>query len=45
VLPHDDFLTRLGTRIILAIYTLLAFLVILVSCILLWMSFRLISLQ
>ena len=45
VLPHDDFLTRLGTRLILAIYTLLAFLVILVSCILLWMSFRLISLQ
>ena len=44
VLPHDDFLTRLGTRFILAGYTILAFLVLVVTCILLWMSFRLINL-
>ena len=45
VLPHDDFLTRLGSRILLAVYTLLALLVIIVSCVLLWMSLRLIGLQ
>lgn len=45
VLPHDDFITRLGTRMILACYTLLAFLVVLVSCILVWMSYRLIYLD
>ena len=44
VLPHDDFLTKLGTRFILAGYTILAFLVLVVTCILLWMSFRLINL-
>lgn len=45
VLPHDDFLTRLGTRLILAGYTLLAFMVVVVSCLLAWMSFRLIYLD
>lgn len=44
VLPHDDFLTRLGTRIQLALYTLLAFLVVVVTVVLAWMSFRLFSL-
>jgi len=45
VLPHDDFMTRLGTRIILAFYTLLAFLVVLVAVVLIWMSIRLITLS
>ena len=45
VLPHDDFMARLGTRILLACYTVLAFLVVLVSCILVWMSYRLIYLD
>lgn len=45
VLPHDDFITRLGSRMILACYTLLAFLVILVTIILVWMSYRLIYLD
>ena len=45
VLPHDDFLTRLGGRIILALYTLLAFLVVVVTCVLVWMSYRLIYLD
>ena len=44
VLPHDDFLTRLGTRFILAGYTILALLVLVVTGVLLWMSFRLINL-
>jgi zinc transporter ZupT len=44
VLPHDDFLTRLGTRILLALYTLLAFLVVVLTCVLVWLSFRLIQL-
>jgi len=45
VLPHDDFITRLGSRMILACYSLLAFLVILVTIILVWMSYRLIYLD
>ena len=45
VLPHDNFLTRLGTRIILALYSLLAFLVVLLTCVLVWLSFRLIQLD
>ena len=45
VLPHDDFLTRLGSRIVLALYTLLAFLVVLVTLVLVWMSTRLILLD
>ena len=45
VLPHDDFLTRLGNRMVLGLYTLLAFLVILVSAVLVWMSARLIMLD
>lgn len=44
-LPHDDFMTRLGTRIILALYSLLALLVVVVACVLVWMSFRLITLE
>lgn len=44
VLPHDDFLTKLGTRIVLALYTLLAFLVLLITAVLAWMSFRLVTL-
>ena len=42
VLPHDDFMARLGGRIILACYSGLAFLVVVVSCALAWMSLRLI---
>jgi len=45
VLPHDDFLTRLGSRIVLALYTLLALLVVLVTLVLVWMSTRLILLD
>lgn len=45
VLPKDDFLTRLGARIILACYTVLAFMVVVVSAVLLWMSVRLIFLD
>ena len=45
VLPHDDFMTKLGTRIVLALYSLLALLVLLVSLVLVWMSFRLITLE
>ena len=45
VLPHDGFLTRLGTRMVLAAYSILALLVIIVTCVLLWMSFRLITLE
>jgi len=45
VLPHDDFMTKLGTRIVLALYSLLALLVVLISIILVWMSFRLITLE
>jgi len=45
VLPHDDFMTKLGTRILLALYSLLALLVVLISIILVWMSFRLITLD
>jgi hypothetical protein len=44
VLPHDDFLTKLGTRILLALYSLLALLVVLVTIVLVWMSFRLMTL-
>lgn len=45
VLPHDSFMTKLGARMVLAGYTLLAFLVVIVTCILLWMSLKLISVQ
>lgn len=45
VLPHDSFMTKLGTRIVLAGYTLLAFLVVIVTCTLFWMSLKLISVQ
>jgi hypothetical protein len=45
VLPHDDFMTRLGGKIILACYSSLAFLVVVVSCALAWMSLRLIYLD
>jgi hypothetical protein len=45
VLPHDDFMARLGGRIILACYSALAFLVVVVSCALVWMSLRLIFLD
>lgn len=45
VLPHDDFMTRLGNRIILALYSLLAFLVVVVAVALIWMSVRLITLE
>lgn len=45
VLPHDDFLTRLGTRIVLGLYTLLAGLVVIISCVLVWLSYRLIFLE
>ena len=45
VLPGDDFITRLGSRIVLACYSLLALLVIVVSIILMWMSYRLIYLD
>ncbi len=44
VLPHDDFLTKLATRILLALYSLLALLVVLVTIVLVWMSFRLMTL-
>jgi zinc transporter ZupT len=45
VLPHDNFLTRLGGRIILALYTMLAFLVVVTTCMLVWVSVRLITLE
>jgi len=38
-------MTKLGTRILLALYSLLALLVVLISIILVWMSFRLITLE
>ena len=45
VLPQDDFITRVGSRLILALYSLLALLVVLVTLVLLWMSYRLIYLE
>lgn len=41
VLPHDGFLKKLSTKIKLALYTLLAFIVIATSILLFWMSLRL----
>lgn len=44
-LPQDDFITRLGSRILLFFYSLLALAVVIVSLILVWMSYRLIYLD
>lgn len=44
VLPHDDFLTRLVTRTKLALHSVLAGLVLVVTGMLLWMSVRLFTL-
>lgn len=44
VLPHDGFIKKLKTRIQLALYTLLAFVVVATSILLFWMSLRLLFL-
>jgi hypothetical protein len=44
VLPHDSFLKKLNTKLKLALYSLLAFIVIVTTILLFWMSLRLLIL-